>query len=252
MVCDSPWRLSGNPPPLSPGEVHLWLATLPSSNHKFFEFERLMSSRELARADQFAFELSRTRFICARALLKQLLGLYTGSDPAKIQFQLGPQGKPYLPSAHQPALHFNSTDTGDQALFAFCLDAEVGVDIEYKTRQVNHSIIAKRKFTASELNQYFACPPLERRQFFLSIWTRKEAYGKAIGVGIRYRLSDMNLVDPNGSNRFSVQDATGVEWEVAQTEPDTDLIACVVTEGSGWRFRCHRFAAHSPSSPSAL
>ncbi len=243
MVCTTPWPLAHTPPLLASGEVHLWSASLPSGGRKFLEYERLMSSRELVRADRYAYKSSRIRYICARAMLKQLLGLYTDSDPADIRFDLGPQGKPYLPATAGPLLNFNATDTGDEALFAFCLNAEIGVDIECKTRQVNHSIIAKRKFTANELEQYRAIPLPQRKQFFLSMWTRKEAYGKAIGVGIGYRLNEMNLVDANGLDRFSVHDAAGIEWEITQIEPGPELIACVVTQGSGWQLRAHRFAS---------
>ncbi len=242
MVCPLPWPRSGSPPPLRPKEVHLWSASLISSDDKLRDFERCMDERELARANRYAMEISRTRFISARAMLKQLLAMYTGLEPAAVRFCLGPLGKPYLPPADGPALNFNSTDTQDEALFAFCLDAEIGVDIEFKNRQVNHPIIARRKFTPQELDQHLDCPAEQRKLHFLSLWTRKEAYGKAIGVGIKYRLNEVNLVDAENSARICVHDETGAEWEVAQAEPSDDLIACVVAQGRGWRYRCQRLS----------
>ncbi len=240
MVCIQPWPLSSDPPPLNPGEVHLWSASLLTSKEKLLEFESCLDEREQARAERFTIERSRTRFIVARATLKHLLAKYTGDDPTTIRFHLGPLGKPYLPPASGCKLHFNSTDTQDEALFAFCQGAEIGVDIEYKSRTINHSKIAARICTAQEFAHYAACPPELRQLNALSLWTRKEAYGKAIGRGIKYKLSKVNLVDREKSSRLLLRDEVGMEWEVVQTEPTDELLACVVVQGGGWRFRCQR------------
>ncbi len=244
MVCAALWPLSSSAPPLPPGEVHLWSASLLCSKLMLSEYEHLLDEREMARANRYALEISRTRFICARAILKTLLAMYTEQDLQSIRFRLGSLGKPYLPSGDGPELKFNSTDTADEALIAICRDAEIGVDIEYKSRQVNHAIIAKRKFTTEEYKQYLTCSQRQRREFFLSMWTRKEAYGKAIGVGIKYRLNEINLTDDDRSPSVAVCDTAGVEWEINQIEPTSELIACVVTEGKGWRFRCQRLFPH--------
>ena len=244
MVCDLPWPQLSCPPRLPPKVVHLWSASLLADEEKFLKYQSWMGPREIERANRFVYQSARRRFICARAILKHLLALYTDTVPTEVHFRLGPKGKPYLPPISGSTVQFNSTDTGDEALYAFCLDAEIGVDIEYNTRDVNHSIIAKRKFTAQEYSQYLASPPEERRRFFLSMWTRKEAYGKAIGVGLHYRLNEMNLVQSDRSTRFSVRSAVGDDWEVAQAEPASDLVACVVVEGTGWRYRCQRLSPH--------
>lgn len=240
MICAAPWPKSSNPPPLSSGEVHLWSASLAVSNELFRQYEICMDARERARADRYVWEVARTRFISARAMLKRLLSEYTGDDPAKMSFHLGPQGKPYLPTGFASDFQFNSTDSGDEALFAFCRDAEIGVDLELKSRQVRHDIIAKRKFTKREYERYLACPQSRRKHCFLSVWTRKEAYGKAIGVGIRYRLNEVDLGSADSAGRVVVKDNENIQWEVVQLEPAEDLIACVVTQGTGWRFRCFR------------
>ncbi len=240
MACTLPWPHCSEPPRLLPGEVHLWSASLAADDEQYRYYQSCMNPEEMARANRYAMATSRTRFICARAILKLLLSRYIGKNPAEISFRLGPLGKPYLPPASGNFLQFNSTDTEEEALFAFCLDAEIGVDIEYKTRKVNHAIIAHRKLTEQEYSYYRALPASQRRLFFLSVWTRKEAYGKAIGVGIKYRLNEVNLIDENQSPRISIRDDAGVVWEIVQIEPAADLVASVVTENTGWNFRYYR------------
>ncbi len=243
MVCVPPWPQASEPPSLQPGEVHLWSASLLTSQDRLPDLERYLDERERARVNRYALQHSRVRFVSARATLKHLLAAYTGYDPFAMRFHLGSLGKPYLPQMSGLVPYFNSTDTQDEAIFAFCQDAEIGVDIEFKTRQVNHPIIAQRKFTSQELAQYHACPAEQRQSFFLSVWTRKEAYGKAIGVGIKYPLNQVCLVDDDNSSRIAFRDVAGVQWDIVQIEPADNLVACVVTQGTGWRFRCQRLAA---------
>ena len=238
--CGEPWPQLDGIPQLLPREIHIWSASLDISRERSEYYERCLDSREIRRASRYSIELSRKRFICARGILKEMLGKYTGIDPALISFRLGPLGKPYLPAEISTDLQFNSTDTKDEALFAVCRSAEVGIDIELESRIVRHQEISLRKFSQQELEQYHDCPKSRRKQFFLKIWTRKEAYGKAKGVGIRYRLNSVNLVDDAGSDRLAVQDDDGTIWEIIQFSPASGVTACAVVEGTGWRFRCIR------------
>ena len=238
--CGEPWPQSEVIPQILPREIHIWSASLDISRERVEYYERCLDGREIRRASRYSIELSRKRFICARGILKELLGKYADTDPEAISFSLGPLGKPYLPAEFSPDLQFNSTDTKDEALFAVCRSAEIGIDIELESRKVRHQEIALRKFSCQELEQYHQCPKSQQKKFFLKIWTRKEAYGKAKGVGIRYRLNSVNLVDDMDSDRFAVHDDDGKIWEIIQISPAPGVIACVIVEGTGWRFRCLR------------
>jgi 4'-phosphopantetheinyl transferase len=66
----------------------------------------------------------------------------------------------------------------------------------------------------------------ERERAFMAIWTRKEAYGKAIGVGLGFEWS---------STSFNPDDArlAGVpgEWHARDVDLGVDVVATVVVEG---------------------
>lgn len=238
--CVRPWPQPGAVPELLPHEVHIWSASLDTGRGLSEYYESCLDRWELRRASKYSLEPSRKRFVCARGILKELLGQYVGYTPAQISFSLGSFGKPYFPAEISKSLNFNSTDTEDEALFAVCMAAEVGIDIELDSRNVRHQAIARRKFSRQEMQQYEQCPASRQKQFFLKIWTRKEAYGKAKGVGIRYRLNSVNLVDDMGSDRFEIQDGDGKPWEVVQISPANGVTACVVIEGTGWHLRFFR------------
>ncbi len=220
--------------------MHLWWASLNVSSEQQAYYESCLDAHESRRAERFRTLKARQRFVCARGILKELLGAYCHSDPRKLSFHLGEKGKPYLPESMNCPIQFNSTDTGNEAIFAFCNSAQVGVDIEFTDRKVQHGIIAARKFSSAEYGFYLNLPVARQKQFFLSVWTRKEAYGKARGVGIRYRLNSVNLVAKQNLEPTFVTDECGSQWYIQQITPFEGSTACLVTEGSGWEIHCFR------------
>ena len=239
--CSFPWKHKSRPPLLTSREVHLWSASLAVSADQVRFYESCLDARETRRANRYRSEQGRFRFICARGILKELLAAYCGYDPQNISFALGTMGKPYLSPMSDPPIQFNTTDTQNEALFAFCRSGEIGVDIELLPREVKHERIAYRKFSQTEYEAYIAKPMSQRKDYFLSVWTRKEAYGKAKGVGIRYTLNSVNLVCGEGLSSVSLTDSLGTEWEIRQIKPFESATACVVTQGAGWNFRCFHF-----------
>lgn len=240
FCCPPPWPYCQHRAEIKTREVHLWWASLNVSSEETAFYESFLDTRERRRVERYSIPRARKRFIRARGILKQLLGEYCRVDPRTLSFRLGEMGKPYLPDSLNSPIQFNSTDTGMEAIFAFCNSGQVGVDIELTDRKVQHEIIAPRKFSSTEYELYLSQLPTEQKQFFLSVWTRKEAYGKAKGVGIRYRLNSVNLVAEEDLQAASVIDEHGTQWHVQQIAPFKGSTACLVTEGSGWNIRCFR------------
>jgi phosphopantetheinyl transferase len=140
--------------------------------------------------------------------------------------------KPSL-SFHDNDIEFNFTDTQaeDKAygLFAFCQGHEVGVDIEWAGRQKDFSAIAARRFSQAEIELVTSPSGEIDAVRFLSIWTRKEAFGKAKGVGINFKMNQLNLVDDeaNEHNFFCHEQR---DWRLHQIRFE-GLIASLVHSG---------------------
>ena len=81
----------------------------------------------------------------------------------------------------------------------------IGVDIE-KIRNADPDYylrLATRFFSRKEFEVIKAAPEHDRTLFFFSCWTRKEAYLKRHGVGLRLQLSGFTVnVDPAESARL--------------------------------------------------
>ena len=75
--------------------------------------------------------------------------------------------------------------------------------MEALPRRTNAELLARRSLTQSERTAWMGLPHSVRNDAMLCCWTRKEAYGKALGVGIRYYLNEVDLFSCPSSFRFS-------------------------------------------------
>jgi len=127
-------------------------------------------------------ELKRS-YLAGRYYLLNLLSLYTNCTASEVELSYTRLNKPYL-SDLDSQLEFNFTDTVYQdqyfGLFGFSRSGAIGVDIESRHRDIDLSKLMKKRFT--ELEQKYIKVDENRinKARGLSIWTRKEAYGKAI------------------------------------------------------------------------
>ena len=88
------------------------------------------------------------------------------------------QGKPYFPQ--YPSLHFNLSHTHGMALCAIS-DTSVGADIEWI--RPRRDALPRYVFTAAEQRQYQELGG--DWPAFYTLWTRKEAWCKYTGQGLR-------------------------------------------------------------------
>ncbi|HWK55182.1 MAG TPA: 4'-phosphopantetheinyl transferase superfamily protein, partial [Hyphomicrobiales bacterium] len=64
----------------------------------------------------------------------------------------------------------------------------VGVDVEHALREVAAEALTARFFAPEELQALQSLPEADRNEYFFRLWTLKEAYVKALGLGLRIPL----------------------------------------------------------------
>ena len=213
------WSTPPGRPALAEGEVHVWLAHLPSAHGELENLRALLTPEEAERARQFRTEPLRERWELTRGMLRSLLADYLQTDTREIIFQLGPHGKPAL-AAH-PQLFFNASHSGDHAAFACTRAGEAGVDIEQVRGHLRrHDLIAQRFFTSAERAELAAVPEPERVRAFFDLWTRKEAFVKARGDGVFSGLEKftVGLAEPRVRH---ITDGNAAHWWMTAL-PETD------------------------------
>jgi 4'-phosphopantetheinyl transferase len=104
-------------------------------------------------------------------------------------------------------LHFNLSRATDFVVCAVADEEEVGVDVEDVTRAVEHLAIAAEFFAPDEVRALDELPAAEQRARFFTLWTLKEAYVKARGMGLSLPLDQFWFrIQPGQAIRISFGD----------------------------------------------
>ncbi len=150
-----------------------------------------LDDEERARAAAFAFDHHRRRYIAAHRFLRATLGSALGVSPASLRFAATEHRKPVL--VDHPSLPFNMSHADGVAYVAIGSMGELGVDVELHHAVADVLGVAKLVFSASEVAEISAASEDEQIARFLRCWTRKEAYVKALGVGLGAALTSITV-----------------------------------------------------------
>ena len=127
-------------------------------------------------------------------------------------------GKPYLPQ--QPDFHFSLSHSGNMALCAVS-NEEVGCDIE-----IPHGFdpkIARRFFHKTECDWLFAQPEQAQSNAFYRLWTCKESFIKAIGLGLSQELDSFAVIP--GERVKLTQNVDARPWRLRSFKDGESFIA---------------------------
>jgi 4'-phosphopantetheinyl transferase len=172
------------------GNLHLWSATAypdhdpadTQCSHPASTLLSLLSPDEQARTQRYIVPKARRQFVETRGRLRLLLGSYLQRNPAELAFVYSKNGKPALASdSGGEILQFNMSHSQGRVIYAISRNQAVGVDLEGFNPLISHLDIAQRICTPPELTVFNQLPPLDQRQAFFKIWTRKEALVKLFG-----------------------------------------------------------------------
>jgi 4'-phosphopantetheinyl transferase len=147
-----------------------------------------LSPAERARAALFATDALRNRWLGAHVALRRILARALDVAPASIVYGKADAGKPFIASPAGRGLEFNFSDSGDLALVAVSRCGPIGVDVEFCRPDRDLVAMAESFFAAEEQAALRALPEEEQTAAFYRIWARKEAFIKAIGLGLQFGL----------------------------------------------------------------
>jgi len=118
------------------------------------------------------------------AALRRLLASCLGIPPHHLKIESDLHGKPHLrPEPGRPPIHFNLSHASTLSLIALCNARELGVDVESALHPPRLLASIQRYLSPADQQQIDKHP-----QRLLRLWTRKEAYAKALGLGLSLPL----------------------------------------------------------------
>ncbi len=210
----------------------------PRDAHPDLLDSRLLDDAERAQWKRFRFERNRLEYLVAHVLARRMLSQLGGLEPAEWRFEIGEKGRPEIAPRHGSELRFNLSHTDGLVAVAVTRGADVGVDVECHTRPGETVKLASRYFSEAECAGLFALPEAEQRGRFFDLWTLKESYIKARGLGLHLPL-DQFALDPSERSRISVAFEGGIDddpdswWFWLRDEGDAHRLALAVRTGGG-------------------
>lgn len=227
------------------GTVEVWYAPVVSPPGKGPFGVHPASAEDLRRARRFRSETSRTRFLSARRALRSLLAGYLSVQGTGVVLSADQRGKLHLgnPAEADGPISFNVAHSGDWIALAFGTGGAVGIDLEVEGRLPDLDALARRILSPKEIEEFLDLPPELRPTLFFQAWTRKEAFLKALGVGLSLPPSQVPTglgPEPTALRRLSspVGEADdGEGWTVSSLPAPPGYAAAVSFQGLGGRVR---------------
>ena len=200
------WTPSNETRLLGENEIHLWFLDATGLKSALGDDGILgfLNPREVDRSQRILAEDKRELYIAGRAGLRILLGQYAATAPLDIEFAYGERGKPSMPDQGPGAgIEFNYSVSSGYAIYAFARNITLGIDLEIFPRDIEVGLFARRILGPVELRTWKRFNEAQANAAMLACWTRKEAYGKPLGVGIRYNMYQAELFTETRSPRWS-------------------------------------------------
>lgn len=171
--------------------VHLWRVSLDRGADVAWSF---LSEEERARSRRFASRKLAERFIVAHGYLRRILASFCGRRPLDLRFFYNRAGKPFLAGS----VRFNLSHSGNLAVIGVVRgEHDIGVDVE-RFRTLPDALDLARRWFSPEEQAWIAEDP---DHHFMRCWVMREAFVKALGIGLQEPLEGFEVAVP-GSEGF--------------------------------------------------
>ncbi len=233
-----------SPPVPSRSEVHLWQARIDRTEEYPYA---LLSADEVDRADRTVLKERRNTFVAARGFLRKVLSLYLDIAPHDVEFVCSELGKPALCNASfKEPLYFNISHSREAVLVGISTVGELGVDIEYMRDRSSVDDIARKFYSLGEIDRLMNFSAMERKKKFYEYWTIKEAFTKALGMGLRMPLDsfEVELLSGGHASLLSYDSAVDISpsFTLKKLDPAPGYAGAVAVNGEVSSLRTFQLA----------
>jgi 4'-phosphopantetheinyl transferase len=181
-----------------------------------------------------------------RTGLRILLAAYIGIDPPEVEILRGAHGRPELAPEHD--LRFNLSHTAGLAVCAIGRGRAIGIDVEAVDRRAPSAGVIERALAPREAARVLRAGAAARTEAFLRYWTVKEAYAKALGVGLALDLRQIGVDGSPDRPRLDLPGGSG-EWSVRRLQPRAGILGAVVADGEPWGVRVRELSCPAELGP---
>ncbi|WP_295978264.1 4'-phosphopantetheinyl transferase superfamily protein [uncultured Variovorax sp.] len=210
-------------------QVHLWHLYVAEHDDPAGDqaVMALLTPEEREKHGRFHFGRDRRRYLMTRGLIRSLLSRYVPQvAPADWRFETNEYGRPRIAEGPAQAwrIRFNISHSASLVVAAVAVEREVGVDVEHTARNAPLEI-AEHFFSGKEARALQQLPAGSQPARFWDLWTLKESYIKARGMGLSIPLDRFSFdLDQQGGQTIgfehSLEDDSASRWQFWRLQPD--------------------------------
>lgn len=178
------------------------------NEQNYYFFEKYCSAERIKSSERYIFLNDRIQSILVYILLRiSLMEIYQIYGVPLLEKDKNK--KPYL--KEYPSIHFNLSHC-KKAVACIVSSKQVGIDVQDITAYDMDS--AKIFMTSSEFDKTSSkCSDVE----YTLIWSRKESYGKYMGVGICYEMDKWSVLNVQDNVDYFIQSYIFNEYIISAT-----------------------------------
>ncbi len=213
--------------------ANVWIVDVSSLNEEQIACcETLLSTEEMERSRQFRFRRDQVSYGVAHALLRLALSYCeTAIPPTKWIFIIDPNGRPEIDLERGlPVLRFNIAHAAGMVACIVTRDADCGIDVEAIDQCDGHEDIAANVLSVEEIDTFDLTEKSQQAILFCRYWTLKEAYAKAIGLGLSMDFKSISFDLNQRSLRLIGQPDA---WQFEQWVPDEKHVVSAAIRTNG-------------------
>ncbi|MDO9269106.1 MAG: 4'-phosphopantetheinyl transferase superfamily protein [Methylobacter sp.] len=210
--------------------IDVWFEQLAVTDEEHRYYWSLLDKNEQDKASRFVQAMHGRRYVVSHGKLRLILSGYLGMPPEKIGYAEQAFGKPVIViNGLEHEVKFNLANSVDKMLVAVGLDANIGVDIEVWNDSVDAVSVANICFAEVERRFWNGLPKNSKDEFFYRLWTRKESFVKAVGVGLGLDVSKVVSAMVGATRFLSVPEEHGLpeDWTLVDLDVGCGISAAL-------------------------
>jgi len=163
------------------------------------KYRSFLTTEERYQEQRFYFAKDRLIYLVTRVTVRMVLSRYISVAPEDLCFVKNAYGKPAVADSltGTKMVSFNVSHTDGLVLLGVTSERAIGVDVE-NIFLTHYSLqFVEQFFTKKEVSDLHALPESQRKKRFFELWTLKESYVKAKGMGLSIPLDHFRVSLPD-------------------------------------------------------
>lgn len=195
---------------LKKNEAHVWVIKWKSIKDLIEKEKNCISNSEAKDIQLLRKYEDKMRGLTGKVVVRILIEHYLKIKKEKILIEKTIYGKPYIVSNSKENLNYNISHSGEYIVLAFTFKKHIGIDVEEEKYLPEYKEIASY-FSVGERDRIRKS---KNNKLFFRLWTAKEAYIKAEGLGLQVPLNSFEIKDL----KIYKERTLSKDWEVFYTK----------------------------------